>query len=503
MNRATLAVIAVLAVFAAVPGPGGKAAAFRLPDTGQTACYDSAGVGITCPAPGDPMAQDGSYGINPKSYAVTGAGSDMVQDNNTGLIWQRQSDGSIYNWYQASGTSHPDYNPGNQDACGPLNLGGFTDWRLPSKKELITIAAYSVPWPGPAIDAIFTNTPQQSVYWTSTPDIAYTDYYWAVSFGNGYVESFSAAGNAFSVRCVRGAAIPQGFLDNGQTVTDTRTGLIWQKLYDSTPSTPRTWADSLAFCEGLSLGGYDDWRLPNIIELESISDDTRYNPAIDPLFTGANSSSHWSSTTNALSPNNGWYLWIMDGSVYFNLKNTPLDVRCVRGRSGHKELWVTLGGDGAGAVTSSPAGISCGAACSEFYLDDMVVTLQAMSSPGSSVFSGWGGDPDCADGQVTMGADRNCTATFSTCATDIARIGGNTYSTIAAAYNAASTGVPVTIDLKSYNTPEVLTFGLGKDITLLGGYDCTFALQPSSYTTVAGPVTVTTGSVAVDRIVIQ
>jgi hypothetical protein len=42
--------------------------AFYLPDTGQTTCYSSKGKGkvITCPAPGDPEAQDGSYTINPQ-----------------------------------------------------------------------------------------------------------------------------------------------------------------------------------------------------------------------------------------------------------------------------------------------------------------------------------------------------------------------------------------------------------------------------------------------------
>ena len=34
---------------------------------------------------------------------------------------------------------------------------------------------------------------------------------------------------------------------------------------------PRTaWHDALAYCENLDLGGHDDWRLPNVKELQSI-----------------------------------------------------------------------------------------------------------------------------------------------------------------------------------------------------------------------------------------
>ncbi len=80
-------------------------------------------------------------------------------------------------------------------------------------------------------------------------------------------------------------------------------------------------------------------------------------------------------------------------------------------------LNVTKAGTGSGTVTSIPAGIACGADCAQNYNHDTFVTLIAAASPGStfggSTFSGWSGDPDCSDGQVTMSEAKTCTATFT------------------------------------------------------------------------------------------
>ena len=122
------------------------ASAFKLPDTGQTTCYDTAGNVISCASTG----QDGAYNINPMSYTDNGNGT--VTDNNTGLMWQKQDDGNRYNWYQASGTYNAAYNPTSQDVCGSLTLGSHSDWRLPTKKELMSIVNYGIPPPGPMIN---------------------------------------------------------------------------------------------------------------------------------------------------------------------------------------------------------------------------------------------------------------------------------------------------------------------------------------------------------------
>src|SRR5207247_10788895 len=53
-------------------------------------------------------------------------------------------------------------------------------------------------------------------------------------------------------------------------------------------------------------------------------------------------------------------------------------------------LTVNKPGTGGGTVTSSPAGISCGATCSAPYNSGPVVTLTAAAA-GGTTFAGWSG----------------------------------------------------------------------------------------------------------------
>ena len=77
-------------------------------------------------------------------------------------------------------------------------------------------------------------------------------------------------------------------------------------------------------------------------------------------------------------------------------------------------LSVTRSGDGAGTVTSAPAGITCGEDCGESYAAGIVVGLTAAAAPGAT-FAGWTGAcggtvPSCA---VAMDAAKTVTATFA------------------------------------------------------------------------------------------
>ena len=66
---------------------------------------------------------------------------------------------------------------------------------------------------------------------------------------------------------------------------------------------------------------------------------------------------------------------------------------------------------GTGTVSSSPQGSSCGTDCQSF---DTGTDVTLTATPGTGlVFAGWSGDPDCADGVVTIGRPIACFATFT------------------------------------------------------------------------------------------
>ena len=76
-------------------------------------------------------------------------------------------------------------------------------------------------------------------------------------------------------------------------------------------------------------------------------------------------------------------------------------------------LTVIMSGTGTGTVTSSPAGISCGSACSASYTSGTAVTL-TVAPPGSSTFDGWGGACSGTGACiVTISASTSVTATFT------------------------------------------------------------------------------------------
>src|SRR4030095_4301082 len=68
---------------------------------------------------------------------------------------------------------------------------------------------------------------------------------------------------------------------------------------------------------------------------------------------------------------------------------------------GTATLKVGRTGKGNGTITSNPAGITCGNNCSQAYSIGTPVQLTVTPAPGS-IFDGWTGDADCADGIVTM-----------------------------------------------------------------------------------------------------
>ena len=98
------------------------------------------------------------------------------------------------------------------------------------------------------------------------------------------------------------------------TVTDTETGLMWQQ----DEAGDMNWESALSYCEKLVLAGYDDWRLPNINELQSLVDYSTHDPAIDTdAFPNAVSDSYYSSTTFTYTyyESRAWSVYFGSGDV--------------------------------------------------------------------------------------------------------------------------------------------------------------------------------------------
>ena len=131
------------------------------------------------------------------------------------------------------------------------------------------------------------------------------------------------------------------FVDNGDgTVTDNCTGLMWQKENADTDGDGKStlkdqlpWCDAIAFCDNLKFAGHDDWRLPNVRELESIIDYGGSSISIDPVFqlTPSSLALQWSSTSHGVSPNAAWAVAFFGGGAVNELaKDTPIILRAVR-----------------------------------------------------------------------------------------------------------------------------------------------------------------------------
>jgi hypothetical protein len=125
-----------------------------------------------------------------QSFIDSNLSTDIVVDSTTTLMWQKADDNTQRNWNDAV------------TYCNNLSLGGYADWRLPSKVELHGLNNSSV------FNQI-QGTPFSQVgdqyfggYWSSTS--FETDYAWHVFFSkqgaDGYASKF---GWTNLTRCVR------------------------------------------------------------------------------------------------------------------------------------------------------------------------------------------------------------------------------------------------------------------------------------------------------------
>jgi len=119
------------------------------------------------------------------------------------------------------------------------------------------------------------------------------------------------------------------------TIVDNKTNLEWQNIYQDAyqnENVKMTWRTAIAYCNILSLDNKDDWRVPNIIELESIVDINNVEPAIkDDFYYIPNSEYYWSASTDNIQNTTAWIvLFGFQGGTYNIPKTSEAFVRCVR-----------------------------------------------------------------------------------------------------------------------------------------------------------------------------
>lgn len=319
--------------------------------TGQSISYDTSGA-ITIPASGQPFyGQNSNHPGNTQLYTNNGNGT--VTDNVTGLMWQqtedRNGDGAI-DFYDKLTYAEA------MDSAATCSTGGYNDWRLPTIKELYSIAMFYGAEPGPTqplpikyIDTTYFSVGCGDVNSLShgslgterviDGQIVSSTLYVSTTFGmletvfgfnfidgriKGYPTTFTVpeCGTAkhYYVLYVRGNSAygTNQFVNNGNgTITDNASGLMWMQNDNGTGV---LWKDALSYAENFSYAGFSDWRLPDTKELQSIVDYTRSpattsSAAINPIFNCTQITNeggvadypwYWSNTTfSSQSTTNG------------------------------------------------------------------------------------------------------------------------------------------------------------------------------------------------------
>lgn len=244
-----------------------------------------------------------------------------VIDDATGIVWEQEDDDIKRDWNDAKAY------------CESLAKDGL-EWRLPTIDELIALSDKTVS--SPAIDGEFFSNTNNNEYWSGSEYLASSnpDDIWTVNFTNSNTNNPDKNATLY-VRCVFAEESASSSLytrdDVNEVVLDTSTNLMWEDTAQSIgDENKKTWNEAITQCKNLELAAYDDWRLPDINELDSITDKSTSAPAMSEEFQNSSSSIFWSSTDREHNTSEAWYTYFWCGCNDFRDKASVAQVRCVR-----------------------------------------------------------------------------------------------------------------------------------------------------------------------------
>jgi hypothetical protein len=241
-------------------------------------CDAAAGTPDGCTS--GPILRFASFEL-PASKLYSAPSFELVFDAKTGLTWQRsvakRDDGTCMGPVKLTLSEAICY-------CNNLSLpdepGG---WRLPSRVELMSILDFSET---PTVDSsAFLDTPS-GVFWTSSllgGDISSGAFH--IAFNSGGVSRNGDPNDTNFVRCVKGGwtgTAPHYTAGTGSlanSVYDNWTDLRWL----AAPTGPGTSDELAASCGAVTIGGRV-WRVPTVLELLSLVDETASGLSFDTSF---------------------------------------------------------------------------------------------------------------------------------------------------------------------------------------------------------------------------
>ena len=286
------------------PAVGG----YPIVDTNQTLFFSNDAI-IDAPAVGEDFyGQDASFVGNAQSYTDNGDGT--VTDNVTGLTWQ-QDPGEKMTWPEAVAYL---------DEFNEAALGGYSDWRIPTIKELYSLTDFSgmtrmssdtsIPYINTdyfvftygdaAGENRFIDSQIMTITIYNSTTLGGNTTVFGYNFADGRIKGYELDKDVYCDFVRGNTNYGQNlFVDNGdETITDQATGLMWTQndsgYYKARTEADGTlnWQEALEWVQEMNdeaFLGYSDWRLPDVKELQSIVDYSKAtiltgDAAIDDLF---------------------------------------------------------------------------------------------------------------------------------------------------------------------------------------------------------------------------